>query len=355
MYQPVTAQLAYPFTLVNLFSKFILSHRDIDLLVKENCSDVSESILIKAGLGHIKTDDKKNQQCLIDKNKMESLFLTEFISESVRIVRAFSGAEHEFLIYWLRQIEISNIKTILRGKSMRHADKVIQAQLFNLGPFTGLPLEELLQAEDVPEVLRQLAHTRYASLAYFTLSQYEQRKDIFGLETSVDQQFFIGLLRRFNILSSEDKQNLNPLLGRVIDQINLVRLLRYRINYDLTPSHTYFLLSPGGYRLKQPELLNLVKIQHMNNLLDELPASLAHRIMDYLNGQQKSIQLIQSLMEQDVMDYAQQLLTKEAFCLASVMAFLIIRKHQLSLVHAILKGKAMYTDEKTIRYAIGWR
>jgi len=354
MLKPVAAQLAYPFTLVTLFSRFLLTHLDIDLLIRENCTDEYNQVLIKAGLRHLISDDKGKNLCLYASEKMEDLFLNQFIKQSVSIVRAFSGAERELLIYWLRQIEIANIKTILRGKSMHRDDKSIQAQLFNPGPLTGLPINELLQAEDVPEVLRLLENTRYASLAYYTLSRYEQHKEIFGLETSVDQQFFIGLLRRFNTQTAENQKKLNPLLGRIIDQINLVRLLRYRINYGLSPSHTYFLLSSGGYRLKQQELLNLVKIQHIENILEQLPLFLSNRLSGRLNGPQKSIQLINSVMEQDVINYAQQVLRKETFSLTSVLAFLIIRRQQLSLIHSILKGKSMHLDEKTIRFAIGW-
>ena len=130
------------------------------------------------------------------------------------------------MIYWLRQIENRNIKTILRGKAMLRSSRDIESKLFDLGTFTSLPIDDLMHAEDVSEVLRQLEKTCYASLAYYTHEQYEQQKDIFNLETSVDQQFFIGMLRRVNMLESHDKAQMHPLLGRIIDQMNLVRLLQ---------------------------------------------------------------------------------------------------------------------------------
>lgn len=354
MLSSLTAKLAYPYTLISLYKKSFLTPDDINRLITENCNDDVDKILNKAGLGDLLTDKHNESICQYAEDKIESLVLNQFINQSINIVRAFSGVEHNLLIYWLRQTEISNIKSILRGKAMHRSSDMIQKDLFDLGPFTTLSIEELLQAEDVPEVLRQLEKSCYASLAHYTMTQYGQNKQIFNLETSVDKQFFIGLVRRLNMLSSVDKSSLAPLLGRIIDQINLVRLLRYRVNYNLSPSHTYFLLSSGGFRLKQQELLHLVKINHMDNLLNILPENLSDHLSEKLNGKAQSIQMINSIMAQDVIEHAERILAIEAFSLASVFAYLIIRRQQLTNIHAILKGKAINMNEQAIRFAIGW-
>ncbi|MCW8932664.1 MAG: V-type ATPase subunit [Gammaproteobacteria bacterium] len=353
MIKTTPAKLSYSQTLVSLYSGCFLTHEDFDILIKNDCSDDVNLVLSKAGLSHIISESNTIDVCSYNSEKLESLFLSEFINQSINVVRSFSGTEHDLLFYWLRQIEICNIKTILRGKAMHRSNQAIEAELFDLGPYTTLPIDALIQTEDVAEVLRCLDNTFYASLAFYTLKQYEQHNQIFSLETSVDQQFFIGLVRRLNMLQSNDKSQLHPLLGRIIDQMNLVRLLRYRINYKLSPSHTYFLLSSGGYRLKQQDLLNLVKLKKIDNLLTELPATLATRLHSLLDGKQQSIQSINSVMESEVIDFAQYFLRVESFCLTSVFAFLIIRRYQLSLVHAILKGKAMNVNEQLIRFAIG--
>lgn len=354
MLKTVTAKLAYPQTLITIYSGCFLTREDIELLIRNDCSNDVIEILTKAGLRHVVTDEQKDGVCFYGSDKMESLFLSEFIHQSINIVRAFSGTEHDLLLYWLRQLEICNIKTILRGKAMQRSRQAIEVELFDLGPFTTLMIDELLRAEDVAEMLRSLDNTCYASLAHYTLKQYEQHQKFFSLETSVDQQYFIGLIRRLNMLKVNDKSQLHPLMGRMIDQINLVRLLRYRVNYALSPSHTYFLLSSGGYRLKQQELLNLVKLSSLDNLLTELPPSLSNRLDKQLEGQKKSIQKINSFMERELIESAQTILHTESFSLTSVFAYLIIRRHQLSLVHAILKGKSMHMDEQTIRFAIGF-
>lgn len=353
MLKPAVAKLAYVQTLVSLYSACLLTPDEIDQLVSGGCSTEESQILSKAGLGHLVPERLKDGTCLYDGEKIDSLFLSEFINQSIRIARAFSGTEHELLIYWLRQIEISNIKTILRGKAMHRSNQLIEAELFDMGPYTSLPLDDLLQTEDVAEVLRHLEQTCYASLAHYTLQQYEQHNDIFSLETSVDQQFFIGLMRRFTMLKKSDQLQLHPLIGRVIDQMNLIRLLRYRVNYGLSPSHTYFLLSSGGYCLKRQELLNLAKLNDLEPLINELPAMLSRKVHIRLNGYKQSIQIVNSVMEREVIDFAHAYLTTNSFTLTSVFAFLIIRRQQLSLLHAVLKGRHMRQDEQTIRFSTG--
>ena len=358
MLSSVSSRLAYPYTLVSIYRQYLLSSEDINLLISESCGDDVARILNKAGLDSMSNDMDDKGFCQYSGNKMDDLFLSHFVNHSINIVRAFSGGEHQFLMHWLRQVEISNIKAILRGKAMRRSADVIEKQLFDLGPFTTLSTEVLLHAEDVPEVLRQLEQSPYAALAHFTIAQYnrahnDRHMQIFSLETSVDKQFFIGLVRRVNMLSQVDKAALHPLVGRIIDQVNLVRLLRYRLNYELSPSHTYFLLSTGGFHLKQQELLQLVKITHIENLQSLLSGSLSEQIGENLPADQQTIQMINSIMEKDVIEQAQKVLTMKPFSIATVYAYLLIRRYQLSLIHAILKGRSMQVDENSIRFITG--
>ena len=355
MINSVSANLAYPYTLVSLYKRYFLTSEDINLLINENCTEEVDRILNKAGLESMVRDKHDEDLCQYADDKMDSLFLSQFFKQSINVVRAFSGLEHQFLLYWLRQVEINNIKTILRGKAMHRDSELIAAQLFELDAFSTLSTDKLLQAEDVSEVLRQLELTPYAALARYTMSQYDEQRQLFSLETSVDKQFFIGLIRRLNMLDADDKSAMHPLVGRVIDHINLVRLMRYRFNYELSPSHTYFLLSSGGFRLKQQELLQLVKINNLQGVLEELPRYLSETLHIKSNQQLMSKQSINYVMEKEVVDYAQRILGTKPFSLASVFAYLIIRRYQLFQIHAILKGKAMHMDKQTILFAIGMK
>ena len=69
----------------------IRTNKDIDLLITNDCSDDVAQILIKAGLRHIVSEKQKDGNCLFTSEKMESLFLSEFINQSMNVVRAFSN------------------------------------------------------------------------------------------------------------------------------------------------------------------------------------------------------------------------------------------------------------------------
>jgi V/A-type H+-transporting ATPase subunit C len=350
----VPANLAYAYTLITLFSKYLLSKDEINRLIDGDDHEDVSMILTQAGLSHVVIKESDANNPFGGSQKLESQFLFEYISQSIKVVRAFSGVQRDLLMYWLRIPEISNIKTILRGKAMKHSSSLIEDQLFNLGPLSTLPIKDLLQSEDVPEVLRQLEHTRYSSFALYTQGQYEQNKDIFSLETSVDKQFFKGLIRRLNELSEQDITLIQPLVGQFIDAINVVRLLRYRVHYKLSPSHTYFLLASGGYHLKQQDLLKLVKFNDLSEIVSHLPVRLSEQLNDFLDRQQVSIHLISAFMANQMNTYAQNFLKNNTFSFSSVMAFLIIRRYQLSLIHAIVKGKKMHIKKPYIHFALGW-
>jgi V/A-type H+-transporting ATPase subunit C len=279
---------------------------------------------------------------------MDNLFLSVFLNDAQSVIRSLSGRERDFFIYWVRRFELQNIKTILRGISLQRSKEDILAQLTPLGSFSILPVDELLNTDNIQEILTQLEKTPFASIARYGSKNFEQNQDVFTIETAINHQYFSGLNNQLSTLSDEDQHLIQPLLGRIIDQTNLIWLLRYRLSYGLSPSHSYFLLVSGGLYLNSKALIQLSQIKKLEQIDSMLPDEMSSLIKDC-----ETIHQIELSLEKDIIQYAGNLLKHPPFSSAHAFAYLVFREKQLSQIHALFKGKLLNLSDNEIAFAVG--
>ena len=341
------AHYAYLQTLVAIFSKRLLSNNQFSSLIRQPLHEILaelknnglENITIKLLESHLKP---------LPAGNMDNLFLTVLLDDAQSIIRSLTGSERDFFIFWIRRFELQNIKTILRGKSLQRTKEQIQAELTPLNQFSILPLEKLLNADNITDILHQLEKTPFASIASYGSKNFAQKRDVFTIETAINHQYFTVLNDKLKDLRDKDQILLQPLLGRIIDQTNLIWLLRYRLAYALSASHSYFLLVAGGLYLNSKILIQLSQITKLEQVHDLLPDKI-----NSLIKQADSIYQIELSLEKDIISTADSLLKSKPFSLAHAFAYLILREKQLSQIHTLFKGKLLDLSDNEISFAAG--
>jgi V/A-type H+-transporting ATPase subunit C len=332
------ARYAYLHGLVSVLAERLRHREELDALVEQPAEEVP-AFLAAAGLDLPGLPE-------MDPWHLEQTLIGGLLTESMLLLRPLTGVARDLLMYWLRRFEIGNLKAMLRGKLTGHDQQTIAGELLDLGPMARLPVEELLRTEDAAELLRRLEGTAYGGIARQARAIYEERHDLFTVEATVDRHYFAGLQKRVNGIQDPDRRYLRPLVGSVIDQINLVWLLRYRFAYRLNPPHTYFLLAPGGLHLSSKDLLALVGLDGLAAVLDRLPEPLKGLLAGLT-----SISAVESAMEEQTRRVGHFALTHTTFNLARALAFMSLREKQLLQIHAILKGRLLHLSPALIRRA----
>jgi len=341
------ANYAYLHTLTTILSDQLFNTSEFSRLLKLSLEEIVKN-LDNCGLSSILIKLKQSNYQLLPAGNMDNLFLSVLLNESRSIIRSLTGTERDFFTYWMRRFELQNIKTILRGKSLECSPEQIQQELTDLGDSAVLPVEELLNSDEIPEILNQLQNTPFSAIARYSRENFEQKQDVFTVETSINYQYFNGLDKRKKLLDKQERDLLQPVLGRIIDQINLVWILRYRLNYKLSASHTYFLLAPGGLYLNSTKLIQLSQIEKFEQLSTQLPENLQQFVQEGW-----SIHQIELCMEQKILEVTFSLLKATQFSIVKAFAYLIIREKQLAQIHALLKGKLLNLTDEEIVFAMG--
>ena len=278
---------------------------------------------------------------------LEQRIVARVLHEAHILVRPLEGAARRFLTYWTGRFEMSNVKTLIRGKLNGERPAVIAARLADMGTFARLDMKELLHVEDVAELLSLLQRGPYADLVRHAHQSVEAAQDPFLLEAALDRSYYDGLVERARPLETEIGQPMREQMAGLMDRINLVWLLRYRFSYNLSPAQVYYLLPAARYRLSPETLRMLVKQPDLPGVLNALPPGLRG-----LLANTQDILEIFTRLEKDALQVSRRVLKHTAPAVARAFAYLTLREHDLRAVRAVLRGGQLGLSQQSVREAV---
>lgn len=283
-----------------------------------------------------------------DTRSLEAQITIKLLDEARILLRPLQGAERQFLLHWIERFELSNIKTLIRAKLVQEKAARITPRLADLGPFARLDLASLVHAEDVDELLRRLEAGPYALIARNARLAFEQNRDPFMLDATLDRTYYESLAQQARALESEVGKPLQNLMAGLIDRINLVWLLRFRFNYNLPPAQVYFLLPGKGYRLPDTALQELVALPSLDAVLQALPP-----VLKKITGAARDIPEVFMRMEQAAALTARKVVASQAHVLSRCFAYLILRERDLRRARAVSRGYYLDLSTDNMRAALG--
>jgi V/A-type H+-transporting ATPase subunit C len=332
---------AYLNTRVSLYSGRLWQPGDFEAVLKIPDAEMADALgsrglpQLAAGFDHR------------DQRSLEQRIIAEVLDETKVLIRPLTGAARGFLIYWTERFEVSNVKTLLRGKMTGERPTALINRLTPMGAFGRLDVQDLAHAEDVSELLRRLEAGPYAGIVRHARRAFEESHDPFILDAALDRGYYEGLAHRAQPLENEAGAAFRRLMGTLIDRINLVWMLRYRFNYNLPPAQVYFLLVASHYSLPSSRLRELATLGSLEAILDALPEPLRGVLRDA-----PDIPAVFARMENHGAETAAKVLHSGAPAIARAFAYLILRERDLRSVRAILRGRALDLPADDIRVAM---
>jgi V/A-type H+-transporting ATPase subunit C len=263
------------------------------------------------------------------------------------LLRPLAGPARDFLSFWAHRFDILNLKAIIRGRLRGLPVEEISRNLFDMPPFTTLPLEQLLRTENVQELLRQLEAGRFADVAGPARRAFEESHDLLAVDATLDQRYYAGLHSRTQKLADYDRDEVQRLVGTLIDHLNLAWLVRYRFAYGLSPSETYYLLIPHGRSLHRERFLPMVEAPECHRILDHLPEGYGEVLCSADNPLH-----VENQLEDRMRRIAQAALATGQSALTRAFAYLVLREDYLRRVLAVVRGKYFRLDVELTREAV---
>lgn len=343
---PTTAMSAYLDTRVTLYASRLWPDDALEALIAMPDGAVAETLgerglpQLAAGYGSA-TEPQQNLPSL------ELRIISQILDETQVLIRPLSGDARAFLNFWTARFEVSNVKTLLRGKMTGERPAAILARLIPMGPFGRLDNAALAHAEDVGELLRRLEAGPYAAIVRRARRAFEQSQDPFSLDAALDRGYYEDLVRRAEPLEKTVGGPFRRLMADLVDRINLVWLMRYRFNYGLPPPQVYYLLVASHYALSGARLRELAALDSPQAVLAALPPAWQARLAGAAD-----IAAVFARMERAAAADALRVLRSRAPGIARAFAYLILRERDLRAVRAVLRGRHLGLPGDDIRLAL---
>lgn len=317
----------------------LLSEEEFSALASQP-SESCTGILEHAGLSQMAVDLQSGRY-------LEQSIISAQLADILILMRA-AGTARGFLQYWALRFEMTNLKAIIRGRMSGAASADIRRELSGMGFLARLPVEELLQTEDIGELLRRLENTPYADMVRFARRAFEAQSLLFDLDAALDRRFYHGLAEQAEALDASLGKPFRRIMELYIDRINLTWLLRFRFTYRLPSAQVYYLLIPSRYRLSSGALKDLATL----NKLEDVLATLPEPYRGWLRGT-SDINQAAAVLDRKFVQAARTVLHSTAPAFARAFAYLMLRDHDLRRVRAVLKGRSLGLDAETIAQAAG--
>lgn len=200
--------------------------------------------------------------------------LRENFTRTFNKILGFMDEEGErYLKVFLRQWDVQNIKTILRGKSIHATSDEILECMLPVGGLDEATLAEMIKQPDVKAVIDLMATWRveYARPLTRAFSRYHEEKDLIILESALDRYYYDSALGGIGKDTYNDKVT-RGLLATQIDIINIktaLRMVRDRIGEE--EAKRFFI--DGGNRLDLEFLLSLIGSRSIEGALKLLEST----------------------------------------------------------------------------------
>lgn len=329
---------AYLATRVALLATRLLSEPDLTLLGEKAPTEI-RPFFVEHGLVPLIAED-----AAVLRHPLEQRIITVLLEDAVILSRALAGRERDFLIYWTHRFELANLKAIIRGKMANEGAESIRDKLVEMGPFASLPVEDLLRTEDIVELLSRVERSQYADIGRQARQVFEQQHELFALDTTFDQRYYGGLVRRAAAIETDVGTEFKSLMAAVIDSLNLVWLLRYRFAYQLAPSQVWYLLIPTHYRLSSATLQALAQLTRFDDVQPAIPEP----FRTWLTGA-TSPNDVGRILEAKTSELARKIVRHAPSALTRAFAYMLLREHDLHNVHVVLKGRSINIAPEIIR------
>lgn len=251
-----------------------------------------------------------------------------------KVERSVPPQAARFIRLWGRRDLLRNLRTILRGKALGESEEQIRAKLVDLQPAHALPTEALLHCANVEAALDLLEKTSLQHWIRAARRLYERDPTLFGLDSALDRLYYPEVWQQLGKLDSADREAIQKLVSLEIDQLNLLWLLRYRLNYHLSPAETYYLLVPVTGQITDNQLKELVQ-------QDSLPAVVArikNNVLRDVVSQCESIWQVEVALWRHRASVARRMLREAVFTLGEALAFLLLKVVEVRDLVAVWEG-----------------
>lgn len=245
---------------------------------------------------------------------------------------------------YLKRKDISNLKSVFRGKFTSADERYVESLLIPAGSFSRTYLMQLFRKESIEEIAKSIPFVDLKE----AVAKYKEQHSLFDIENALDRHYYSEILE-FSKHIPKQGNLFRTFLEHEIDVLNIKTILRLkREQFDSKEIEKYLFFS--GARIKKHALLALARMADANEAVAALkkmgygnaPES---RSADNNSKEGGAIMDFELQLNHHLLDRAALLLHQNPLSIDVILGFMFAKEIEIRNLKTIIKGKQLGLDE----------
>lgn len=253
---------------------------------------------------------------------------------------------HSLLVELFRHFEIDNLKAVLRAIVTNSSWEQVQEILFPLGSLATIPAERMLEVGSVESAVPLLSDTPYYETISHAMKRYSEEHSLFPLEVALDLNYWRTLWVKANRLPTQDRTQAMRVLGPLIDMINVMWALRYRVYHHLSEEEVINYTLPLSYRVRDDDIRAIAAGADIPRVIERIYPGLTN-VDNLLEEPEAGLPRLELQLQRRVREQFNAVFSGYPFHIGLSLAFLLLNELELQDLTVLVEAKAtgMSTEE----------
>lgn len=260
-----------------------------------------------------------------------------------KLIKISEGEPNHLITEYLRNYDVWNIKTLLRGKYYNASADEIKEAFVSAGQLSYTFLSELAGKQSYSEVISVLESTVY----YPILKEYDGT-NLSDIENRLDKMYYNGL---FNVISeskSKDRKLFAKFIRTEIDIKNIKTLFRLK-KAGVSQDEIVDLIIDGGLELSTNNIQKLLPLSYDDFIQALDQYSFWDSISDAVNSDTDSLINVETQLIKHSLKSASSFSHVYPLSIVPIMDYIISKRNEVNNLRIITRGKAANLSDEIIK------
>lgn len=319
-----TSEYAYVNARVRARKKDLLGEGELKTLTE--ATDLKEVISVLLNTPYESEMTKLPEEPTV--GEVESALSNHLLNNYLFIINSVKGDIRTLLIEILRKFEVDNLKAILRSKYAGTPSS--KFAYFPVEKIFKRMTSKLLEASSVDELI-DLLDSPYKEVLEDKFSEYKKMRNLLPFENALNKYMFDRIWFRMNRLAPSDRSSAQRLIGLFHDSINIMTILRCKVE-GINPEEIENYLLPYGFRKKEFVMADDVKSAVL--AAGETYKGVLSGALDEFE-KEKTLLPFELALRKHLLEESRNLLTVNPFQIGTLIGFLNLKENEVRNLRVI--------------------
>ena len=296
-------------------------------------------------------------QDTLDYAYLEAALTQNYVETVQKLVKFSSGNIKKLLLAFLKKLEVSNIKTMLRAAKAQIDVNETMKHIVPIGAMNRSKYRAIFEAsESYEDVIKVLAGSKYGKLLKRVTDEHGDTEKLRLLEVALDTAVYREILDTIEKLTGVDKKIAQEVIGIELDAINVKIILKSK-ELAVNPEIMKTYLMPTAV-FDEEILVGIMKAADVKSMLERLSLNVefAHPVYKRIFTQmlkESNVSLSQSeaILDKAPLEMSLAMLKEHSryYNLGFILAFLYLKWAEVKNLRCIVKGSERKSPPSQVR------